>query len=139
MLLSMSKLKNPLIWYPLFLIAMAQIVLPSFNKNQDWLIFTTWNLFSSTTRNQIRDMTWDNGHSFFLRDFKSQAQGTGFNTLAIHGFLEARQFEKIKAVYKNQLINFCKCEKIEIVEFDNTYWDFYMLKENANITSRFEL
>ena len=122
----------------LIYISISHVFLPLFNKS-DFLFFFKWNMFSSMPLTSVYDITWDEGQSFLFKDHRQKAKAYGINTLTLFYFLMKADDKRIKKFFYSQLMDFCKCQKIEIFKLQGSLADHIIYKKQLKIQTQKQL
>lgn len=126
----MSPQKNKLISILLFLmlILISQILLPWLSPGQDFLFFTKWNMFSNSQAYRAFDIRF-NGNTYLFRDERDAAK----KVMNIHTLFFLVNFgsnDRIRKLYKKDLLDFCHCNKIERIRFQGNMYQHLLLKQD---------
>jgi hypothetical protein len=126
--------KKHLIIFVILYLSISHIILPVINKGQDFLFFSTWDMYSHRPSSSVVDLTWDEGATYLIRDFRNEASKSGVNIHAIFFLLNAGKFEKLREIHKQSILDFCKCEKVFIFHKDIGLYDHLIQKQSGSIT-----
>ena len=112
--ISLDRLLLPAIL--LIYISISHIFLPVFQVGQySSLFFARWNMFSFSPYKSVRDITWDEGRSFFFRDYRKKAAYSGVLIWGISNHFYRIRTIKLPKHLHEQIINFCKCQSFDVV------------------------
>ena len=119
----------------LIYISISHVFLPVFHRG-DFLFFSRWDRMSAPPQKLVYDITWDEGNTFLLRDYRLQAQShiniyRFFNIIG-NPFLK----EELKKHFYSKLMGFCKCQKLEIFELQGSLSDHIIYKKQLKIVNR---
>ena len=119
----------------LIYISISHIFLPAFHKN-DFLFFSKWNRMWVTPKKFVYDITWDEGKTFLLRDHIQKAKHKGINTRRLFYVVRHLHKEENKKHFYSQLMDFCKCQKIEVFKLQGSLADHIIYKKQLKIQIR---
>ena len=94
-------------------LSIAQIILPYFNKGEDFFFFAKWSMFSNGSKGISYDISWDEGETFLFRDYKEEAKSLGINVHIIAYLVNSAKYEKLKN-FKSSLTKIASPDKIAI-------------------------
>lgn len=104
----------------LIYISISHFFLPVFKKD-DFLFFFQWNMFSFMPMTKVRDITWDEGKTFFFRDYRWEAMSAGINIHTLFYLLNSSHgINTIQKYFYPELMKFCKCQNLKLVELEGS-------------------
>ena len=113
----------------LIYISISHVFLPTFHRD-DFLFFSKWNRMWVEPKKFTYDITWDEGKTFLFREYRQQAQHEGINIrwlfYIVGGYLPR---EEIKKHFYSKLMDFCKCQKLEIFKLQGSLSDHIIYKK----------
>ena len=118
----------------LFYVSTSHIFLPALKKN-DFLFFFQWNMFTFMPLERVYDITWDEGKTFLLRDYRQKAGNVGIN---IRRFFPIITFNEertaiIKAYFYKDIIYLCRCQKLKLFELKGSLSDHIIHKKPLEV------
>lgn len=120
-----------LVWlYFLFNLVVSQILLPRFNANIDFLFFSTWRLFSGGVRENVYDLTWDEGKTYYFRDYRRTEFTKNIDTVTLMHLLQSDQLNPALQSYVSIIKSKCQCQEIEIHQLSGSLYDHIIQKKN---------
>lgn len=111
-------------------VLLSHVVLPTLNL-EDFLLFSIWPLFRRPVATSVTDLTWDNGRTFLLRDYSSEAKRSGVDLRSLHYLLSKGDFSKIREIHKDKLLDFCRCEGISLLTIRSNFYSHFLKKESS--------
>lgn len=121
------------------MVLISTLLLPALNNSKDFLLFTTWNMFSFNSQKKSVDITWDNGKSFLFRDHRVRASQQGINMHALFYLLNSNKQDKIRTSYLEKLRRYCLCEKIDIYFLQSDFFEHFILNKEPVALKKFML
>lgn len=128
--------RNLKIFLFFIMVLVSVILLPAFNKSQDFYLFSTWNMFAFDSKKPCVDITWDGGKTFLFRDHRQKASASGINIHSLFFLVTTQNIAKINSTYLSKLQQYCNCSSLEITILDSSLYDHFILKKQSNITHR---
>lgn len=118
------------VWaFVFFNLIMSHFVLPTYNNNKDFLFFSTWRLFSGGAREEIVDITWDGGLTYFFRDHRLMHWFSGMDKLTLLHLLQTYDFDRIRNDFLPILEDRCQCHQVEIHVLKGSFYNHIVLRE----------
>jgi hypothetical protein len=114
------------------LLLISQILLPWLNQGQNFFLFSTWNFFLASSVQRARDISCGS-QSFLFRDHRTELKGLNLSLF----YLQVQHEEKEKIKLSLPLIqNVCTNQPLELVTFQATTFEYFILKESYPIMNR---
>jgi hypothetical protein len=140
-----SNLKPVLFFF--FLVFISHVYLPFFNNRNDWFIFSSWALFGYPERKTTYDFSWDNGKSYFFRDYRDQARQAGINTQGLYYLINiqtryiysAEGFTFVNSTYISQIKKLCSCSNVSLYKLNLTVFEHIFLHKEHKSKELFKL
>ena len=120
----------------LIYISISHIFLPVFKVRRSFLIFARWNMFSFLPNKSINDITWDEGQSFLLRDYRKKAAHSGVSIARIFYLFYMGKTIKLPRYLREQIINFCKCQNFDVVLLEGSLSHHIIYKKRLKILKK---
>ena len=130
---------NRLLLYVILIIyiSISHIFLPAFKTRRHFsLFFARWSMFSFPPYKSINDITWDGGRSFFFRDYRKKAIQSGVSIQSIFVRFYHIRTIKMPQYLHEQIINFCKCQRFDIVLLKGSLFDHIIYKKQLEVLKR---
>jgi hypothetical protein len=118
---------------------MAHVFLPVFNSNQDWLLFSSWNMFSSAGNESTWDIQCGGDETFLFRDFRPQMKKNGVTLGAFYYLLNINNFSSLKQTYARDIEQICQRDTIDLVQIQLSVFDHIILRKPAKIIKKVSL
>ena len=90
-------------------------------------------MFSFPPYKSVRDITWDEGQSFFFRDYRKKAVHSGVSIWGISHYLYRVRVIKLPKHLRKQIINFCKCQSFDVVLLKGSLSDHIIHKKQLKV------
>lgn len=104
--------------YVLFTLLMSFLFIPRFNHGDNFFIFYKWDIFSSSPKKIIYDITWDDGQSFLFRDHRDKAKKLGMNVPLLFYLSQTQKLQRIKKDHLKSLKKLGLCEKLLFLKLE---------------------
>ena len=111
----------------------AHIILPVFNSGKDFIIISTWNLFSNADFEFSYDLTWGNGNSYLFRDKMVDIKRNGINPIVLFYLVKNNELAEIREKYQTKIKNICNCDVIFRNKINSSNFDHFVLKKKSPI------
>ena len=114
-------------------------IIPFLTNKNKFFIFYNWSMFSDSHIKNPVDIIWKspNGKiNYLLRDHKWGARRAGINTYMLSYFIRDQNLSNLKNSFYEQIKQYCKCEKIEVVSFSGTLFEYFISKKNLPVKER---
>ncbi len=113
-------------------VLISHVILPVFNRSEDFLLLSAWNMFSYPMA-EVKDLSWDQGKTFLFRDHRTKAKEFGVRLHPLFYLLNQKNTEKIRDLHKERLKDFCQCDSIDFVVLKSDYYSHIIKKQNAEV------
>lgn len=119
-----------------FILLVSQILIPSYNKGNDFFFMTTWNLFSFKKHKFVYDLYCDQtkGSFYFFRDRAAVLDKSGLKYKALLNKRNNAWKEKLKTSL-NRFTPFCLSGVVSLHKLKGSYYGHFFKKENLKIIS----
>ena len=112
-------------------IFIAHIYLPVFKVGRhSSFFFARWNMFAFPPYRRVVDITWDEGCSFLLRDYRKKALYSGVFLWSVFRRFYMVKTDKLPKWTQKQIMNFCKCQSFDVVLLEGSLSDHIIYKKN---------
>jgi hypothetical protein len=122
------KQKTALFMLALSFLLTSQVILPRFNNGLDFFIFSTWRLFSSGPPRSIKDFSWDQGKTFYFKNYSEQAKEHGLNNQRLLHSINFGPFKDIKMSDCSKISKIAGSKQVFIYEIKLSLADHLLLK-----------
>jgi hypothetical protein len=114
--------KHLIIFYFLFMVIFARLILPVLIQKNDFLIFYDWSMFS-TSMTPVYDLSWDGGQTFLFRDYRQS--NNGINQQALYYLVSKNDLLGIQK-HLQSIRTFCRCQNIEIFSINLSPYKYFI-------------
>ena len=122
-----------------FYVAIAHIFLPAFGKKEFFFLFR-WSLYTHMPEKFVYDLTWDDGKSYVLRDYRKTVRQRGeVKYHYLQYLVQQGNTKRIKRDYKEFFLNLCQCEAIYFVRLKGKTVDHFIYKKQLETIESIKL
>jgi hypothetical protein len=116
-------------------VLISQLIIPIFNQNSNWLIFSKWTMLANIPEQQSADISWDGGRSFVFRDKYAQMSGN-VDLVALYNLVQRGDLEKVRKFHLKDIQTYCGCDGIEVYKLSLDPYDHLSRQSPFNIIAR---
>jgi hypothetical protein len=109
----------------------SHLILPAWNRSNDFLFFKSWRMYSGKKINEVTDITWDDGKTFLFRDHRLQASAANIDIYSMFHALLKNEKEVLRTIFKEKLKVFCRCDSLYIVRQNNSIQTHIIQKKDG--------
>ncbi len=114
-------------------LSISHFILPQYNKN-DFSFFFSWSLFSNGPSDHHYDLSFDEGKTFIIRDYKNKLKK--IDTVLFYYLLQSKRDKEFIILYKDYIKSNFNTEKLVMYKLKGTIHQHVFYKSKQDVISQ---